>query len=186
MSNELSEKGAKSAERQINNNATLYVFEKEGGKKIVFDGLNKFARTIGVHPSNLYRTYKKQNYQCKKWKLVDIIDLLTPDWKVINKKLRFCTIPKRIEEKLNNLENELITLKKHGYRLWNKIKNGIVTAAKNSYLDMKAVAAYIEEKRLEPVTVPVYAQRYSEMSESDLDDLKERNARAYEDSLGFA
>lgn len=186
---ELSEKGTKSAERQLNNNARLYIFEHTEGKRVVFDGLNRFARMIGVDPSNLYRTYKKQGYKCKNWKIIDIIDLMRPNWKEINKKLKSCTITKRIEQKLSAIEREIIEVKNHGYQLWNKVKNGIVTKVtniKNTYLDMKSVELYVEEKRLEPVTVPVYTSKYSEMSESDLEDLKERNLREYENSLGFA
>ncbi len=184
---EMTEIGKQVSQECLKNNGRLYIFEHRNGKKYAYDGINEFARMSKTDPGNLCRTYRIKTYWHKNWHLIDIIDLINPNWKEIGAKLKGCTVVKRIQDKLDAIERNLIELKVYGYRLWKK-----VTKACATYLKKEDVARYIEEKRQEAMDTPIVRNQgyasvsYSSMSESDLEDLKERNLRAYEDSLGYA
>ena len=97
----------------MNRSGKLYIFEKDG-KKIVYDVLSSFARCIECDKGNLYRTLTNGK-RVKEWRLMEVIDLIHPDWSHIDIVLKDVKITPRIEQKLSNIRNDLVVLKHYGY-----------------------------------------------------------------------
>jgi hypothetical protein len=96
----------------MNRSGKLYIFEKDG-KKIVYDVLSSFARCIGCDVSNLHKTLTNGK-RVKEWRLVEVIDLLHPDWSHIDSVLEGVRITPRIEKKLSKIRDNLLDLKCYG------------------------------------------------------------------------
>jgi hypothetical protein len=96
----------------MNRSGKLYIFEKDG-KKIVYDVLSSFARCIGCDVSNLQKTLTNDK-RVKEWRLVEVIDLLHPDWSHIDSVLEGVRITPRIEKKLSKIRDNLLDLKCYG------------------------------------------------------------------------
>jgi len=90
----------------------LYIFEKEGNR-IVYDGLSFFARCIDCDVSNLQKTLTNDK-RVKGWRLIEVIDLLHPDWSHIDSVLEGVRITPRIEKKLSKIRDNLLDLKCYG------------------------------------------------------------------------
>jgi len=113
--------GSKRSSTIRNNNSILYIFESKNGKKIVFDGLNAFARVVRTNAANLYRTFKHEHYWSNGWRLTECLDLQKDTWEHINKKLRKCKIIDRISEKLDAIEKHLLSIRYYGKLAWKKV-----------------------------------------------------------------
>lgn len=166
--------GEKASSTMRNNNGMLYIFENKNGMKIVFDGLNAFARTISVDAGNLYRTFIHKTRWCKGWRLVECLDLCRPNWELINKKIRSCKVIDRIHEKLDNIERNVLSVKKFGRLAWNVIcRKNAKNNSFNEYANEKKLE-WIEEQKL----IPAWKKRI--VSDSDYEDMLQRNLSAYE------
>jgi hypothetical protein len=163
---ELSERGQKASNSYLNKSGMLYVFEDVNGVRHLFDGLRQFARSIDVDVNNLYRTYThKTNSRkgCKGWKLIDCISIVDPDWNDVVERIKSCKIIDRIKTKLMNVKKKLVSVRLYGMKLWKK--------AKNTFNE------YVEEKMQEASNEPMWSFNRKFMSESDYDDLCQKNLR---------
>lgn len=126
--------GEKSSITMREHNALLYVFENKKGVRCVFDGLRSFAKHMGIDVSNLYRTLKHQNYYAGGWRVVEVFNLLKPDWDKINKKIRSCkVVADRIYQKLDDIERGILSLKVYGTRAWKSMSSYIKGVVKDDY-----------------------------------------------------
>ena len=164
----LTEGGNKRSSTMRNKNGTLYIYENKKGQRIMFDGLNSFARRIGVDAGNLYRTFKNRTYWAKGWKLTDVIDLCEPNWALINKKVRSCKVIDRIMEKLDNIEKNLLSIRKFGRAAWSAAT--------------KYVREYVQEKSKEKDIKPNYEKSMRERENSIVNEYNEGDSLS--DSFG--
>jgi hypothetical protein len=104
--------GIKRSNTFRNNNGTLYIFEHKNGTRVCCDALNQFARTVEVHASNLWHTFKCYNGRkwTGNWRIVKIFDLSRPDWKSISMWIKNCKMSKRITEKIHAVKRNLLSL----------------------------------------------------------------------------
>lgn len=169
--------GMKTSQTMCNNNGMLYIFENKNGVKYVYDGLNAFARTIKVDASNLYRTFKHKTYSCNGWKLIDCLDLCNPDWGLINKKIRKCKVIDRIYKKLDEIEKNLLSVKKFGRLAWNMLSR---FKSKNNpfkqYVEEKE-REYVEEQKSRPVF------KKTMVTSDEYEEMLQRNLSLYEDQM---
>ena len=166
----------------------LFIFESKDGRRFAHDGLRAFAKIINVDVNNLWRTYVRKaksgaSYWVNgKWRIVDRIDLTVSNinWKEIYIKLKNCKIFKRVEKKLDALERNLVSLRLYGH-FTHKIKS-IVASVKSVVMPTKEdFDNYREEKKVEKNNYG-YGEYKSKEDMAVLEEIMERNQRAYDDA----
>ena len=102
----------RTSQTMMNRSSKLYIFERDN-KKIGYDVISSFARSIECDVSNLHKTLSNGK-RVKGWRLIEVIDLMHPDWIYIDSVLKDVKIVSRIEKKLTKIRNGVIDLKCYG------------------------------------------------------------------------
>ena len=140
--------GEKSSRTMRDHSNLLFVFENKKGIRCVFDGLRAFAKHMGIDVSNLYRTLNHSNYYAGGWRVVEVFNLLKPDWSSINKKIRSCkVVADRIYQKLDDIERGILSLKHYGSRIRKSMASYIKGVVKDDYEQEKMIEREQETNR---------------------------------------